>query len=545
MPARATSTSIPASAPVLALKGLTIRTAGGKTLVKDMSLTLAKGETLAVVGESGSGKTLTALSLLGLVPPELVTEVASLTIGGEEMAGATNRQWQRVRGTRVAMIFQEPATALNPVMTCGAQIEETFRIHGNLGARARKARVDELLRQVHLPEPARIAASYPHEISGGQRQRVMIAMALAHAPDVLVADEPTTALDVTVQAEILALVKGLQKKLGMAMVWVTHDFGVVKELATRTVVMNGGAVVEHGPTATVLAKPKAPYTKRLLAATLALNPTPPKLAKNAKPLLKVENLSYTYPPKGSPWLGALLGRAPESQPAVHNLSCAVPAGSTLGVVGESGSGKSTLARLLTRLVPPQAGSRVVFMGTEMSTLSRAALRVARRDMQMVFQDPVTSLNPKLTVADAIAEGIRAHRLLPEAAIPARVAELLGQVGLPAEAATRLPHQFSGGQRQRIAIARALALNPKLIVADEPVSALDVSIQAQILALFQSVQATTGTAYVFISHDLRVISHVAHQVLVMHRGQVVEAGPTAEVFRNPQHPYTRQLLKAVV
>ncbi len=531
------------SVPLLQVKNLTVH-AGATALVKGVSLSLNKGETLALVGESGSGKTLTALSAMGLLPAELTTAADTFKFAGLDLRHASQAQWQALRGRRMAMIFQEPATALNPVLTCGAQVAEMFAIHTpHIRGKARQARVEALLAEVQLPEPRAIAKRYPHELSGGQRQRVMIAMALAHRPDVLIADEPTTALDVTVQAEILRLIMDLQRTHGMALLWITHDFGVVRTLSqtvpTHLVVMQHGQVVEEGSAKQVLKAPKASYTQQLLAATLAVNPKPPTLPKSAKTLLSLENLNASYR-LSPPWFW----QKAVAQPALQNIQFALPAGTTLGVVGESGSGKSTLARVLTRLQAPESGGRIVFMGTDLLPLKAEALRQARRNMQMVFQDPVTSLNPALTIFEALAEPIRAHRLLPEAAIPQRIEELLHQVGL-AGVAQRYPHQFSGGQRQRIAIARALALNPKLIIADEPVSALDVSIQAQILDLFKQLQKTHGTSFVLISHDLRVVSHLAHQVLVLHHGQVVEYGPTAQVFSKPKAAYTRQLLGAVV
>jgi ABC-type microcin C transport system duplicated ATPase subunit YejF len=528
------------TAALLRVKNLHI-TAGATTLVDNLSFHVNPGETLALVGESGSGKTLTALSIMGLLPHGLQHRATTLHLGNHNLQTLPPAGLRHLRGKQMAMIFQEPATALNPVMTCGAQVAEMFQIHTpHLSKTARQEKVLALFEQVQLPQPARILSSYPHEISGGQRQRVMIAMALAHRPALLIADEPTTALDVTVQAEILALVKGLQQQLGMAMLWITHDFGVVRQLADRVAVLQHGRLVEHGPAATLLARPKAAYTKQLLAATLQLNNTPPALPKAAKPLLLAENLGHTYR-RPAPWFW----QPAEQLCALAQVSFTLPQGTTLGVVGESGSGKSTLARVLTRLQPPTHGGKIVFLGQDFLALRAEPLRQARREMQMVFQDPVTSLNPALDIFTTLTEPIRAHSLLPPAQWPARVAELLQQVGLPPEAAQRYPHQFSGGQRQRIAIARALALQPKLIIADEPVSALDVSIQAQILDLFLTLQKTLGTSYVFISHDLRVISHLAHQVLVLKDGKVAEYGPTAQVFGKPKAAYTKQLLRAVI
>lgn len=526
--------------PLLAVQNLTVTAASGP-LVKGVSFTLEKGQTLALVGESGSGKTLTALSVMGLLPPELAAAATHLKFEERELQTLPPRQRRGLRGRNMAMIFQEPATALNPVLTCGAQVEEAFVIHTKLGRKERRAEVLKLFRQVQLPNPERIFGSYPHQISGGQRQRVMIAMALAHKPQLLVADEPTTALDVTVQAEILALVKALQKEMGMAMLWITHDFGVVKEIADNVIVMQQGRIVETGKTAQVLKSPKHAYTKKLLAATLTLAPKKKAVTRHpsAITLLKASHLSHTFSKPGWLW-----GRGEETH-AVKNVSLALGQGRTLGVVGESGSGKSTLARLLTRLIEPSSAASITFLEQDFLALKGEGLRVARKNMQMVFQDPVTSLNPKMRVGDSVAEGIRAHKTLPEEKIAGAVMKLLKEVGLPEDAAQRYPHQFSGGQRQRIAIARALALQPRLIIADEPVSALDVSVQSQILNLLQNVQKTYGTSFVFISHDLRVVSHLADDVIVMHKGEVVESGPTAQVFAKPKHPYTKKLLAAVI
>ncbi len=534
-----------AAAPLLQVANLTVKTAT-QTLVEDVSFTLKKGETLAVVGESGSGKTLTALSVMGLLPTGLVASARALEFHGEDLQFLSPRKRRALRGNKMAMIFQEPATALNPVLTCGYQVEEAFLIHTpRMAKKQRRAKVIKLFEQVQLPNPQAIFDAYPHQISGGQRQRVMIAMALAHGPELLVADEPTTALDVTVQAEIIKLVKSLQKELDMAMLWITHDFGVVKELADNVIVMQKGKVVEEGSAKTLLTKPTNAYTKALLAATLEINTKPLPQSKSAKALLQADALTHTYPARG--WLfGKKQGHA-----ALKGVSFTLNPAETIGVVGESGSGKSTLAKVLTRLTelnPETLRSCdpvILFQGEDILKLKPEALRQSRKNMQMVFQDPVTSLNPKLTVGQSILEGVIAHNTVPHAKRAAYVAQLLKEVGLPDDAATRLPHQFSGGQRQRIAIARALALKPKLVIADEPVSALDVSVQAQILKLFAKIQKDHGTSFVFISHDLRVISHLAHNVLVMHNGEVVEQGPTHQIFAKPKHAYTKKLLSAVI
>lgn len=529
---------------VLEIENLAVK-AGNQTLVEGVTLALKPAETLVLVGESGSGKTLSALSVMGLLPEGLSAEATKLQVAGLDGLTASAANWRRVRGKDVAMIFQEPATALNPVMTCGNQIAEMFAIHTpQIKGAERNARVEALLRDVQLPDPATIARRYPHELSGGQRQRVMIAMALAHKPKLLVADEPTTALDVTVQAEILKLICDLQKTHGMALLWITHDFGVVRTLSqtalTQIVVLEKGQVRETGSAKQILTSPKHAYTKHLLAATLAMNPKPLVLStKPKKIVLEAENLGASYPQSGI-WFW----QKAEPLRVLQGVGFTLPQGTTLGVVGESGSGKSTLARLITKLQTAEQGGRVVVMGQNILPLRGEALRQARRHTQMVFQDPITSLNPMLTIYETLAEPMRAHRIAPEAELPTRIEALLKSVGL-AGMAQRYPHQFSGGQRQRIAIARALALNPAIIIADEPVSALDVSIQAQILALFKDVQTQHNTSFVFISHDLRVISHVAHHVLVLHKGKVMEYGPTAQVFAKPKSAYTKQLLKAVV
>ncbi len=523
---------------LLTLSHLTIRT-GEKLLVHNVSLHVNAGETVAVVGESGSGKTLSALSLMGLLAPELSVTAKAMTFNGTELQTLDDNARRALRGRGMAMIFQEPATALNPVLTCGYQVEEAFIIHTKLGRAERKARVLELFKKVKLPDPERMFASYPHEISGGQRQRVMIAMALAHKPQLLIADEPTTALDVTVQADILALVKDLQREMGMAMLWITHDFGVVRQIADRVVVLKDGKVVEEGSTSRIFTKPAKPYTQKLLAAMPRLKTTSRKYMANAPVLLNVGRLSHVYT-RSNGWF-----KKPEQLHALKSVSFVMKEGETIGVVGESGSGKSTLAKVLTRLIEPLDGGRIVFMGADMVGMDVPALRRARKNMQMVFQDPAAALNPKMRVGDSIAEGIRAHATMPAVQIPAYVAGLLKEVGLPPDSATRYPHQFSGGQRQRICIARALALQPKLVICDEAVSALDVSIQADILAMLENIQRKRGTSFIFISHDLRVVSGLAHHVLVMHRGEVVEAGPTTQVFTKPRQAYTKRLLKAVV
>ncbi|MCP5404728.1 MAG: ABC transporter ATP-binding protein [Pseudomonadaceae bacterium] len=522
--------------PLLEVEDLHV-SAGSTPLVKGVSFALEKGETLALVGESGSGKTLTSLAVIGLLGQGLEARARRMEFNSEELQTLRPRARRALRGSAISMVFQEPATAMNPVLTCGYQVEEAFIIHSTLNRGERRRRVLELFEKVKLPDPERIYDSYPHEISGGQRQRVMIAMALAHKPQLLIADEPTTALDVTVQAEILQLVKDLQAEMGMAMLWISHDFGVVKALSDRVMVMKDGKLVEEGATQTVFAKPKAAYTKQLLAAMPVLG-TPPKRKAGGKVLLEAKGLNHTYRKPVGWW-----GKA-QTLHALKDVSFALAEGRTLGVVGESGSGKSTLAKVLTRLIGADGG-KVVFLGQEMTAADQAGLRTLRRDMQMVFQDPAAALNPKMKVGESIAEGIYAHATMPPAKVKPFVAKLLKDCGLPADAAGRYPHQFSGGQKQRICIARALALEPKLVICDEAVSALDVSVQAQILQLLEGIQQARGTSFVFISHDLRVVSTLADEVLVMQHGNVVEAGPTANIFQKPKHPYTKRLLAAVL
>ncbi|PIZ32027.1 MAG: microcin ABC transporter ATP-binding protein [Alphaproteobacteria bacterium CG_4_10_14_0_8_um_filter_53_9] len=577
---------------LLDVRNLNIYTSDNKHLVKDVSFFVEEGECLAVVGESGSGKTLTALSLMNLLgeglrvgggdkadKPGVRHEQkeskrqagdghaaggdASVYFNGTEILGLEGAAMRRLRGKDMAMIFQEPATALNPVMRCGAQVAEVFTIHTRLGRAEIKRRVLALFERVKLPDPARVWKAYPHELSGGQRQRVMIAMALALKPKLLIADEPTTALDVTVQAEILDLVREIRTEMGMAMLWITHDFGVVRALADRVMVMEHGVVRETGAVADVLAHPKDAYTKRLLSATLELKPVEAKAAITAplhETVLSAENLSLFYEKKGG-----ILGFKAQPVWALHDVSLTLGRGEILGVVGESGSGKSTLARVLTRLsrpTKPMGGHavpspHVVILGREILDLKGRELRAARRGMQMVFQDPSASLNPKMTIFDSIAEGVRAWAprgraaALPDGlptskdALRAYVEGLLAEVGLPADVTHRLPSQLSGGQKQRVAIARALALKPEILVCDEAVSALDVSVQSQILALLKKLQTERGLSMIFITHDLRVVSHLCDRVLVMQNGSVVETGPVASVLGAPREAYTQRLVSAVV
>ncbi|VFR73625.1 Oligopeptide transport ATP-binding protein OppF (TC 3.A.1.5.1) [plant metagenome] len=519
---------------LLAVNGLCIQTLAGAPLVRDISLSIARGEIVCVVGESGSGKSLTAQALMGLLPAESLRLAAgSIRHHGRELAGLDNRQWQAVRGRALGMVFQEPMSALNPVLRVGDQVEEALRLPGpqgvRLDARARRARVLALFDDVGLPDSAALATAYPFQLSGGQRQRVMIAMALARAPDILIADEPTTALDVTTQARILALIRALRDSRGIGVLFITHDFGVVADIADSIVVMRHGEIVESGPAQAILARPAHAYTRSLIAAL----PRPaerPVRPPGGQPVAQAIGLRKRY--------GGQSGR---SVLALDDVSLAIHPGESLGVVGESGSGKSTLGRVLVGLTPADAGT-LHLDGTPLPWTPQA-WRGHRRAVQMVFQDPYASLNPRHRVRDAIAQGPVAQGV-PAAQARAEASAWLEQVGLDARHGSRYPHEFSGGQRQRIAIARALALRPRLLVADEPVSALDVSTQAQILRLLEDLKSRHGLALLFITHDLRVAARLCERIAVMQSGRIVEQGDTSTLLRHPAHAYTRALLRAI-
>ena len=517
---------------VLAVDGLTVALPPGGDrayAIEDVSFSLAAGEILCIVGESGSGKSVSAGAVMGLLPPAL--RVASGTIGfeGRDLLREGAAGMRGLRGARLGMIFQEPMTALNPLMRVGDQIAEVLQVHGQRVGR----RVTDLLEAVHMPDPPRILRAYPHRLSGGQRQRVMIAMALALEPAILIADEPTTALDVTTQMQILRLIREVQQRRGTGVLFITHDFGVVAEIADRVAVMQRGRIVEQGPVRQVLDAPQHPYTQALIAAVphRARAPRPPA---GGDPVLTLEHVGKTY---GGGWL-----RKGAGVPAVIDASLEIRRGETLGLVGESGSGKSTLARCVVNLVRADAGA-IRFHGEDLRPLTRAGWRPYRKRIQMVFQDPFASLNPRRRVGDIIAEGPLANGT-PRAAARAQAAALLRLVQLDPSAADRFPHEFSGGQRQRIGIARALAMEPELLIADEPVSALDVSVQAEILRLLEDLRARLGLTMLFITHDLRVAAQVCDRVAVMQRGRIVEQGLTGEVFARPQHAYTRALLDSV-
>jgi len=528
-------------APILRIEGLHVRLPAGADrafAVEDANLELHANETLCVVGESGSGKSLTARAVLGLLPkPHVVASAGRIDFAGRDLLQLDADGLRKVRGAEIAMVFQEPMTALNPLMTVGAQIEEVLDVHGALKPRERRSRVLALLEDVHLPDPERIARAYPHQISGGQRQRAMIAMALILEPKLLIADEPTTALDVTTQAQILKLVRELQRKRGTAVMFITHDFGVVADIADRVAVMRHGRVVETGTAESVLTRPAHPYTRALIAAVPPLAPPERPPAQHAPDCLAVRHLHKSFHVGGA-WTG---GRGKVVQ-AVRDVSFRLARGETLGIVGESGSGKSTVARCLVRLINADEGE-ISLGDVDLRALSARELRPVRRRIQMVFQDPYGSLNPRYRVGRIVAEGPIVNGTPVERAY-ARARELLELVGLDARAADRFPHEFSGGQRQRIGIARALALDPEVLVADEPVSALDVSVQAQVLELLASVRDRLQLSIVFITHDLRVAAQVCDWIAVMQRGEVVEYGRTSSVFESPRHAYTRELLESI-
>ena len=525
-----------ASNPVLEIAGLSIALPGGgdrARAVDDVSLSVAAGEIVCVVGESGSGKSVTAFSVMGLLAKVLKPVAGAIRLEGEDLLAATPRRLRALRGDRMAMIFQEPMTALNPVLTIGDQIEEVLRIHTDLGPAERRRRVLEMLEAMRLPEPERMHASYPHQISGGQRQRVMIAAALILDPALLIADEPTTALDVTTQAQILKLIKEMQERRGTGVLFITHDLGVVAEIADRVVVMEKGRVVEQGPAAEILSRPQHPYTRMLIASVPSLTPAERKPVLGPVALQTI-GLAKTYSSKA-------LFRKARVVNAARDVAITVRRGETVGIVGESGSGKTTVARCVARLMPPSEGA-ILVPDIDIATLSEGKLRPYRRKIQVVFQDPFRSLNPRRTVGASIVEGPMNFGLDADAAM-ARARELMKLVGLQPAALERYPHQFSGGQRQRIAIARALAMEPEILIADEAVSALDVSVQKQVLALLANVQERFNLAILFITHDLRVAAQICDRIVVMEKGAIVEQGATAQVFSAPAHAYTRALIEA--
>jgi peptide/nickel transport system ATP-binding protein len=504
---------------------------------KDINFDLAPGEILCIVGESGSGKSMSANAVMGLLPQGVLADSGSITFNGQPILGLSEKEMLKLRGSRISMIFQEPLSALNPLMRVGAQIAEVFEAHGALTGSERRARALKLLDEVGIPDPEAAIRAYPFQLSGGQRQRVMIAMALALEPDILIADEPTTALDVTTQAQILKLIEDLRRARGMAVIFITHDFGVVADIADRVIVMKKGEIVENGTAHDVLLKPQHPYTRALIDAIPRL--THPHEIQEAEltPILTVEGLQKTF----STGSGTFLGKRRVVK-AVQDVSFELNVGETIGIVGESGSGKSTVGRCLVRLLDPDGG-RVLMNGVDIADMSGAELRNQRRKLQMIFQDPFSSLNPRARVSRILTEGLIAYGTSKNDA-QARARELLEMVGLDASAMRRFPHEFSGGQRQRIGIARALALDPSIIIADEAVSALDVSIQAQVLDLLAELKTRLNLSMLFITHDLRVAARICDRIIVMQEGRIVEAGPVGKVLHDPDTAYTRSLLDAI-
>jgi microcin C transport system ATP-binding protein len=511
---------------------------GAVPAVKSVSLHLDRGETLALVGESGSGKSVTALSVLQLLPyPSARHPKGSIRYRGQELLGAPEKVLREVRGNKIAMVFQEPMTSLNPLHPIEKQVGVVLAVHTGMGKAPARARVLELLRLVGLPNPEQRLNAYPHELSGGQRQRVMIAMALANEPDILIADEPTTALDVTIQAQILELMQSLQRRFGMALLLITHDLGVVRKMADRVCVMNKGEIVEAGETEAVFTAPQHPYTQRLLASEPKGDPAPPPA--DARTVVEASEIKVWFPIKAG-----VLRRTVDHVKAVDGIDVTVREGHTVGVVGESGSGKTTLGLALLRLISSKGSIR--YGERELQGLQFRDMRPLRREMQIVFQDPYGSLSPRMSISEIIEEGLQVHRIGGSSTERERmIVAALEEVGLDPASRHRYPHEFSGGQRQRIAIARAMVLKPKFVVLDEPTSALDMSVQAQIVDLLRGLQEKHRLAYLFISHDLKVVRALSDEVIVMKNGKVVEHGSAVQIFEAPRHPYTQALLKAAL
>ncbi|MDE2601315.1 MAG: ABC transporter ATP-binding protein [Bradyrhizobium sp.] len=525
--------------PLLDVRDLSVafhQPSGVSVAVDRISFEIGRGECVALVGESGSGKSVSALSILKLLPyPAASHPSGSIHFKGRELIGMPEREIRGIRGNDISIIFQEPMTSLNPLHTVEAQIGEILQLHSGVRGPKARARTLELLTQVGIPEPETRLASYPHQLSGGQRQRVMIAMALANEPDLLIADEPTTALDVTVQAQILALLAEIRARLGMSLLFITHDLGIVRRIADVVCVMNNGKIVEKGPVEQVFTAPKHPYTRALLAAEPKPDPAPPRPESPA--VISTNELKVWFPVKRG-----LLRSTVGHIKAVDGISLSVRKGETLGVVGESGSGKTTLGMALLRLI--SSNGPIVFLGKDIQGLRFKAMRPFRRDMQIVFQDPFGALSPRMSVGDIIAEGLTVHQhALSETEREARVVRALKEVGLDPATRFRYPHEFSGGQRQRISIARAVVLEPSFVVLDEPTSALDMLFQAQMVDLLRELQRKRDLTYMFISHDLRVVASLASHLIVMRHGKVVEEGAAAELFRNPKTDYTRALFAA--
>ncbi|MCJ0974158.1 ABC transporter ATP-binding protein [Pseudomonas sp. PS1] len=528
--------SIPNDHATLAVEHLSIDF-GPRRVVDDLSFALHPGKTLCIAGESGSGKSLTSLAIMGLLPRAARVPEGRILFGERDLLGLPEHERRHLRGKQIGMIFQEPMTSLNPLMTVSQQLIETLRRHEPLTRDEARNRARDMLDAVRMPDVQKRLTQYPHELSGGMRQRVMIAMAMLCRPQVLIADEPTTALDVTIQAQILELMRELQQSFHTSLLLITHDMGVVAEMADQVVVMNQGRMEEHAPVRRLFTAPQAAYTRRLLDAVPVLGTAPaPQALPDSPVVLQVRDLRVRFPLRGG-WFEP--GR---NVHAVEDVNFELRQGETLGLVGESGCGKSATGKALMNMLAYQGS--VQLEGRELNGLTGASLQAVRRDIQMIFQDPYAALNPRKTILELVGEPLLIHDRLPLTARRERVAELLNQVDLPADAMTRYPHQFSGGQRQRICIARALSLNPKVIIADESVSALDVSVQAQVLELLERLRAEHGLSYLFISHDMAVVERLCHRVAVMFCGRIVEVGRRDQVLHNPQHPYTRRLLDAV-
>ncbi|OFY48928.1 MAG: ABC transporter ATP-binding protein [Bacteroidetes bacterium GWF2_41_31] len=537
------------------------------TAVSGIDLTLKKGESIGLVGESGSGKSLTALAIMGLLPKQALLRSGKIVFKNTNLLALSSKEMNLFRGQQIAMIFQEPMTSLNPVMRCGNQVAESILRHQKVSSKEANAQVISLFKQVNLPRPEQMLRSYPHELSGGQKQRVMIAIAIANNPSLLIADEPTTALDVTVQKEILELLDHLRKTKGMSLVFISHDLGVVSRVADRVAVMYKGSIVEQGLCSDVFTHPQHPYTKGLLACrppldsrpehlpviedflhgTTELKPTNEILTRNPvdyqlkglKPALDVTNLTKSYPVERN-----LLGKVTREMKAVNEVSFQVFPGETLGLVGESGCGKSTLGRAILQLIQPDEGT-ILFEGNDLMHISRQALKATRRNLNIVFQDPYSSLNPRMSIGKAIMEPMKVHKLIKNRKERlTKAAELLERVGLTAQQMNRYPHEFSGGQRQRIVIARALALNPRFIICDEAVSALDVSVQAKVLNLLNELKREFGFTYIFISHDLSVVKYMSDRIMVMKDGKIVEIGNADEIYYHPKSEYTGKLISSL-
>ena len=527
------------SEALLSVQDLSVAFAqGGKlsTAVDHISFDIAKGETLALVGESGSGKSVSALSVLKLLPyPSASHPSGKILFEGADLLAMNEKALRRVRGNKITMIFQEPMTSLNPLHTIEQQIGEILKLHQAMGDKAAQARTLELLTEVGIRDPQKRLDAYPHQLSGGQRQRVMIAMALANEPELLIADEPTTALDVTVQAQILELLAKLKARKGMSMLFITHDLGIVRKIADRVCVMTKGKIVESGPTREIFANPQHAYTKHLLAAEP--KGKPPAANADARAVMTGKDVKVWFPIRRG-----FFRRTVDHVKAVDGIDVTVRAGQTLGVVGESGSGKTTLGLTLARMI--SSTGTIQFDGRDINQLSFSDMRPLRSELQIVFQDPFGSLSPRMSIAEIIEEGLKIHepRLSPDDRDD-RVVAVLKEVGLDPDTRNRYPHEFSGGQRQRVAIARAMVLNPRFVMLDEPTSALDMSVQAQVVDLLRNLQAKHQLAYLFISHDLKVIRALANDVIVMRNGQVVEAGPSEQIFERPQTDYTRALISA--